>query len=152
MPEKVTYQPCLGLTPVETTVGRQAGYLLAEELRPDQVALGCGPALNAGVQEDRDFIEHYPVITVEGCDRCCAALLVRKFGIEPQVTLIVPEVLREAGICLAAEKGLAEGEDGYVVRCGQGRPDPTPHLELDHPAVQAVAQRCAAEVDRLLAA
>lgn len=150
MPEKVTFQPCLGLTPVETTVGRQAGYLLAEELRPEKVALGCGPALNAGVQEDRDFIEHYPVITVEGCDRCCAAILVRKFGIEPQVILIVPEVLREAGICLAAEKGLAEGEDCYVVRCGRGRPDPTPHLELDHPAVQAVAQRCAAEVDRLL--
>jgi uncharacterized metal-binding protein len=153
MPEKVTYQPCLGLTPVETTVGRQAGYLLAEELRPEKVALGCGPALNARVQEDIDFIEHYPVITVEGCDRCCAAILVRKFGVEPNVILVVPDVLREAGVCLAAEKGLAQcGEDCYAVHCGQSRPDPTPHLELDHPAVQAVAQRCAIEVDRLLAA
>lgn len=152
MPEKVTLQPCLGLTPVETTVGRQACYLVAEELRAGKANLGCGPALNARVQEDLDFIEYYPIIAVEGCDRCCASRLVRKFGQEPEVAVIVPEVLREAGISLAAEKGLVAEVDPYQVRCGAGKPDPTPHLELDHLAVQAVAQRCVAELDRLLSA
>lgn len=151
MAEKICYQPCLGVNPVETTVGRQAGYALAEELRPGQVALGCGPALNAMVQEDIDFITHYPVIAVEGCEKRCAQRLVEKFEQKVAVSLVVPDVLREAGINLAAEKGLAPNcVEAETVNCCAGKPDPTTHLDLTHPTVQTVAKRAAEELDRLL--
>jgi len=132
--EVVTLQPCLGLTSLEGTVGRQACYVVAEDLLPGKINLGCSPALYARVWEDIDFIESFPVIAVESCEKACANKIIREeFGRSATSTLYVAEILKEAGISL-------EGKTHRDV-------EPT-----DCEPVQVVAKRIAAEVDRLLTA
>ncbi len=130
MAQKVTFQPCLNQDKL-SVLARQACYVVHEEWRPEQTALGCGPALNARVQEDMDFIQLYPVIALESCPKDCATKLVAKMGEKVAVTLRMPDIL--------AELGLKEADL------------PEHHIDCEHPAVQAVAKRLLAEVDRLLA-
>ena len=130
MAEKVCLQPCLGLRK-EAVLARQALYVVHEDLRPDQTVLGCGPALNAKVPEDVNFITSYPVLAVEACELDCATKLVAKMGQKTRKTLNTAQLARELKVDLAS---LPEG-----------------HIDSDHSAVQAVAQRIAREVDQLLA-
>ena len=132
MADKVCLQPCLGLRK-EAVLSRQAFYVVHEDLRTEQTVLGCGPALNANVQEDLDFIEMYPVMAVEACDLDCATKLVDKKGRKVARTVRVPELAEELSIDLDS---LPEGEN----------------IESDHPAVQAMAERIAEMVDELLGA
>jgi len=130
MAQKVTLQPCLAQDKL-SVLARQACYVVHEEWRPEQTALGCGPALNARVQEDIDFIQLYPVIALESCNKDCATKLVAKMGEKAAVTLRMPEILAELAV-----KESAVPED---------------HIDCDDPLVQAVAKRLLVEVDRLLA-
>jgi len=130
MAEKVCLQPCLGLRK-EAVLGRQALYVVHEDLRPEVTVLGCGPALNANVQEDVDFINMFPVLAVEACDKDCATRLVDKKGKTAARTVRVTE--------------LAEAEKIDLSRLPEGE-----NIPADHPAVQAVAARIAAMVDELL--
>jgi uncharacterized metal-binding protein len=130
MADKVCLQPCLGLRK-EAVLGRQALYVVHEDLRPEQTVLGCGPALNANVQEDLDFINMYPVIAVEACEENCATRLVDKKGKQAKRTVRVTQLVQEENVDLSE---LSEGD----------------HVPTDHPAVQAVAKRLADVVDELL--
>lgn len=129
MAEKVCLQPCLGLRK-ESVLCRQAFYVVFEDLRPEQTVLGCGPALNANVQEDIDFINMYPVLAVEACEKDCATQLVAKKGQQAARTLRVPEVAKELGIDVGS---LPEG-----------------HIDAADPAVQAMAKHIAGIVDEML--
>lgn len=130
MAEKVCLQPCLGLRK-EAVLGRQALYVVHEDLRPEVTVLGCGPALNAEVQEDVDFINMYPVLAVEACELDCATKLVDKKGKRAAQTLRITEVAKGLGIDVTSL--------------------PERYLEVDHPAVQALAMQIADRVDQLLA-
>jgi len=130
MAEKVCLQPCLGLRK-EAVLGRQALYIVHEDLRPEVTVLGCGPALNADVQEDVDFINTHPVLAVEACELDCATKLVAKKGKQAARTLRIAEVAKGLGIDLASL--------------------PERHIDGDHPAVQALAAQIAEQVDQLLA-
>ncbi len=101
MAEKVCLQPCLGLRK-ESVLCRQAFYVVHEDMRTDQTVLGCGPALNANVQEDVDFINLYPVLAMEACDLDCATKLVDKKGKKVARTVRVLELAKELGIDLNA--------------------------------------------------
>jgi uncharacterized metal-binding protein len=131
MADKVCLQPCLGLRK-ESVLGRQALYVVHEDMRPETTVLGCGPALNANVQEDLDFIGLYPVIAVEACELDCATRLVGKKGKQVARTLRVTDLAQELAIDLASL--------------------PERHIPTEHPAVQALAKRIAEQVDALLAA
>ena len=115
----------------EAVLARQALYVVHEDLRPEQTVLGCGPALNAGVQEDVDFITMYAVLAVEACELDCATRLVGKKGARAAQTLRLPEMIEQLHIDLGAL--------------------PDDHIDTEHPAVQAVAKRIAEQVDKLLA-
>ncbi len=130
MPDKVCLQPCLGLRKA-AILGRQALYVAHEDLRPETTVLGCGPALNADVQEDVDFINMYPVLAVEACELDCAARLIVKKGKTAAQMLHVTELAKDLGFDLEAL--------------------PEHHIETDHPAVQALAKYIADQVDALLA-
>jgi uncharacterized metal-binding protein len=130
MAEKVTLQPCLAQDKL-SIIARQACYFVHEDVRPEQTVLGCAPALNAGVQEDIDFIELYPVITIESCSKDCAAKLVAKMGGKAALTIRMPDLLEEMGVDLSSV--------------------PENHVDCEHPVVQAVAKRLLQEIDRLLA-
>jgi len=130
MAGKVCLQPCLGLRK-ESVLCRQAFYVVHEDLRPDTTVLGCGPALNANVQEDVDFINTYPVIAVEACDKDCATKLVAKKGQRAARTLRVTEMAKALGIDLAS---LPEGQN----------------IDTSDPAVQTLAAHLAGVVDEML--
>lgn len=129
MAEKVCLQPCLGLRK-EAVLARQALYVVHEDMMPDQTVLGCGPALNANVQEDVDFIALYPVLSVEACELDCAAKLIVKKGERAARTLRIPELVRELGVSIEAL--------------------PEEHIDTNDPAVQAVAARIAEHARELL--
>lgn len=131
MAEKVCLQPCLGLRK-ESVLCRQAFYAVHEDMRPEQTVLGCAPALNANVQEDIDFITLYPVLAMEACEKDCATKLVAKKGRRAARTVRVPEMAKELGIDVASL--------------------PEHHIDIDHPAVQAMARRIAEMVDQMLKA
>ncbi|UCC67417.1 MAG: hypothetical protein JSV79_09815 [Armatimonadota bacterium] len=129
MADKVCLQPCLGLRK-EAVLGRQALYVIHEDLLPDETVLGCGPALNANVQEDVDFINLYPVLTVEACDLDCATKLVDKKQQRAARTIRIPDLVNELKLDLDAL--------------------PEEHIDIEDPAVQAVAKRIAEDVKELL--
>ncbi len=129
MAEKVCLQPCLGLRK-EAALGRQALYVVHEDLRPETTVLGCGPALNANVQEDVDFIAMYPVLAVEACDLDCATRLVAKKSHRAARTVRIVDLANELKLDLASV--------------------PEDHVDSEHPAVQALAKRIAEHVDELL--
>lgn len=129
---KVCLQPCLGINRPSSTVGRQACYLAHEVLlTPERSDLGCAPALYAEVEEDVEFIRNDPVLAVESCEKRCANHLVEEKGERAAATVMVEDVLRAAGI----------------------DPDTLPagHLDVDHPAVQAVAAEITRVANTLLA-
>jgi len=130
MAEKVCLQPCLGLRK-EAVLGRQALYVVHEDLRPETTVLGCGPALNANVQEDIDFITMYPVMAVEACELDCATRLIEKKGKRAAVTVRVADLVKELDIDLASL--------------------PEHHIQTSDAAVHSVAERIAEQVDSLLA-
>jgi len=130
MADKVCLQPCLGLRK-EAVLGRQALYAVHEDMLPEQTVLGCGPALNANVQEDVDFIDLYPVLAIEACELDCATRLVDKKGKGVARALRVADLAKELGIDLHSV--------------------PERHVDIEHPAVQAVAKRIAEHVSELLA-
>lgn len=130
MAEKVCLQPCLGLRK-ESVLCRQAFYVVHEDLRPEGTVLGCGPALNANVQEDVDFIAMYPVLAMEACELDCATRLVDKKGRKVARTVRGPELAAQLGIDIASL--------------------PEHNIGTDHPAVQKMAKRIAEMVDELLA-
>jgi len=127
--QKVCLQPCLGLRK-ESILCRQAFYVVHEDLRPETTVLGCGPALNANVQEDVDFINMYPVLAGEACDKDCATRLVAKKGKSAARTVRVVDLIAEEKLDLS---DLPESEN----------------IPTDHPAVQVIAARIAAMVDEL---
>lgn len=132
MADKVCLQPCLGLRK-ESVLCRQAFYVVNEDLRTDKTVIGCAPALNANVQEDIDFINWYPVLAVEACEKDCATKLVAKKGKQAARTLRIPELAKQLGIDLDS---LPEGQN----------------IDTSHPAVQALANHLASVVDEMLSA
>ncbi len=129
MAEKVCLQPCLGLRK-ESVLCRQAFYVVHEDMLPEQTVLGCGPALNANVQEDIDFINMYPVLAVEACEKDCATKLVAKKGQQAARTLRVTEVAKDLGINLAT---LPEG-----------------NIDTTDPAVQMLAKHLVGVIGEML--
>jgi uncharacterized metal-binding protein len=129
MADKVCLQPCLGLRK-EAVLGRQALYVVHEDMLPDQTVLGCGPALNANVQEDLDFINLYPVLAVEACDLDCATRLVDKKERKAARTIRITDLAKELNLDLDSM--------------------PEEHVDADDPAVQAVAKRIVEHVKQLL--
>ncbi|MDH4179182.1 MAG: putative zinc-binding protein [Armatimonadota bacterium] len=130
MADKVCLQPCLGLRK-EAVLGRQALYVVHEDMLPDETVLGCGPALNANVQEDVDFINLYPVLAVEACELDCATKLVAKKQKKAARTIRITDLAKGLNLDLEAL--------------------PEEHIEAEDPAVQAVAKRIAEHVRELLA-
>jgi len=98
MPEKVCILPSSELTTVFGKIGRQASYIVCEDLKPGKIVLGCMPALFSEVQEDIDFITQYPVITLEGHPAHHAAKLVKKFSQDVAIEIDIEKFLKDTDI------------------------------------------------------
>ncbi len=88
---KVGLISCSGEGLPEGMISRVATRRTLEE-RDDVVTI-CLPLFLAGGQEERDFAKDNPCITVDGCDKMCAAKGVKMYGkVDPKSSIVVSEI------------------------------------------------------------
>ncbi len=46
-----------------------AAYKVLDELRPNETVLICYPALTAKVDENVEFVQKYPTLVIDGCEK-----------------------------------------------------------------------------------
>jgi hypothetical protein len=112
MPQKICISPSSELTTVFGKIGRQASYVVCEDLRPGKIALGCMPALFSKVQEDIDAITQYPVITLEGHPAHHAAKLVKNFSQKVAVEIDIEKLLKDNKIDVSDSSPQKLGPNG----------------------------------------
>jgi uncharacterized metal-binding protein len=128
---KVAVMNCNGIGRLSSTIIRQAGYRL-KELRPEQVILLSVCALTVKEEEEMKLLERYPLLVIDACKPHCASALANELGKKPAACIYVPDVAAEKKVSLSGEKRRGLGKRG---------------MEL----AEAVAQKAAAEVDRIIA-
>jgi hypothetical protein len=129
---KVGIISCSGETIAEGTIVRLATRRVLESLRPDTTVTLCLPLFLAGDEGERNFAKTHPTITIDGCAKQCARWGTEKHSGSVSSALIVSEML-----------GTTAAGCSRSSRCAS-RPDAE--------AVSTVAEKIAAEVDRVLAA
>jgi hypothetical protein len=96
--KKVGIVACSGEELAEGTVTRLAALRVLEELRPNDTVTICLPLFLAGGEGDRAFARFYPTIAVDGCERRCAARATELYSGKPAASIVVAEVVNEAGL------------------------------------------------------
>lgn len=128
---KVGIVACSGEEMAEGAVTRLAALKVLEELRPSDTVTICLPLFLAGGEGDRAFAKFYPTIAIDGCGKRCAARATELYSNKPAASILLDDLL--------AERGLSRP---------QGLRRLTPESQ---PAVDALAEAIAAEVDQLMA-
>jgi len=128
---KVGIVACSGEELPGGTVTRLAALKVLEELRPDQTVTICLPLFLAGGEGDRAFAKFYPTIAVDGCEKRCAARATELYSNKPAASIVVDDILAQ-----------------HHLPQPQGLRRLTPESV---PAVDALADAIAAEVDHLMA-
>ncbi len=102
MPElparKVGIVACSGEELAEGTVTRLAALKVLHELRPGQTVTICLPLFLAGGEGERTFARFHPTITVDGCEKRCAALGTKMYSGAPAAEVVVTDLARACGI------------------------------------------------------
>ena len=115
----------------EGTIARLATRQVLETLRPGKAVTICLPLFLAGEEGERNFAKTHPTIAIDGCEKQCAKWGTEKHSGPISGVLVVSKILgTKAAGCSRSS------------RCAS---------QVDREAVSAVAERIAAEVDRLLA-
>ncbi len=134
MPElpkrKVGIVACSGEEIAEGTVTRLAALRVLHDLRPEDTVTICLPLFLAGGEGDRAFARFYPTVTIDGCEKRCAAHGTATYSAEPAASVVVSELVTECGI------GAVEGRRRLN--------------DAGRQAVEATAARVVALVDGLL--
>jgi uncharacterized metal-binding protein len=92
---KIGVLSCSGEECLGGTIARLATRKMLEKLRKDKTVTLCLPLYLAGGEEERSFAKDYPVITVDGCSKCCAKRATEKYSGKVSDTVIVSDVLGE---------------------------------------------------------
>jgi len=121
---------CSGEGIPEGTTTRVACRKVLGELRPGKSVTICLPLFISGGEEERKFAKANPTITIDGCEKRCAAKATEKLSGKPAKCLVVTEILEKKGL---------------------PRPTKVRRLEqADKDAAQAVAEEIARAVDEVL--
>ena len=96
--KKVGIVACSGEELAEGTVTRLAALRVLEDLRPNDTVTICLPLFLAGGEGDRAFALFYPTIAVDGCELRCAARATEKYSGKPAASIVVTDVVDEAGL------------------------------------------------------
>lgn len=92
---KVGVLSCSGEECLGGTISRLATRKVMEELRVGKVVSLCLPLYVAGGQEERFFAKAFPVIAVEGCDKCCAKKATEKYSGDVSDLVVVSDIIGE---------------------------------------------------------
>ncbi len=96
--KKVGIVACSGEERAEGTVTRLAALKVLEQLRQGNTVTICLPLFLAGGEGDRAFARFYPTIALDGCGQRCAARATEKYSARPAASLLVTELVTEAGL------------------------------------------------------
>jgi uncharacterized metal-binding protein len=111
---KIGLISCSGEGLSEGMVSRVATRRILEE-RDDVVTI-CLPLFLAGGQEERDFAKNNPCITVDGCDKMCAAKGVKIYGkVHPKSSIVISEIIKKEKHSGPTSKSRIEPEDEKLV-------------------------------------
>jgi uncharacterized metal-binding protein len=122
---------CSGESIPEGTIARMATRQVLETLRPGKTVTICLPLFLAGEEGERNFAKTHPTIAIDGCGKQCAKWGTEKYSGLISGALVVSELLgTKAANCSRSSRNTSQ---------------------VDREAVSAVAERIAAEVDRVLA-
>src|SRR4030042_4231020 len=93
-PKKIGLISCSGEDLPEGMISRVATRKILEQ-RDDTITI-CLPLFLAGGQGERDFAKNNPCITVDGCEKRCAAVGVKKYGkVNPHSSIVISEIIGE---------------------------------------------------------
>ncbi len=95
---KVGVVACSGEEIAEGSVTRLAALRVLGYLRPDDTVTICLPLFLAGGEGDRQFARVYPTIAVDGCEKRCAARAAERYSGKPAASVVVDEIVAQAGI------------------------------------------------------
>ena len=70
--EKVYILPCSGIGKVFGSIGREAAYIVVNELAKDKTELACLPLIVKGKKELIDDIRANKIICIDGCPLKCS--------------------------------------------------------------------------------
>lgn len=121
---------CSGEELPEGTTSRVACRKVLEDLRPGKSVTICLPLFISGGEEERKFAKANPTITIDGCDKRCAAKATEKLSGKPAKSLVVTEILEKRGLPRPTR----------LRRLGQA----------DKAAAQVVAEEIARAIDEIL--
>lgn len=80
MSGKVAVVACSGIGKSLGSVTREAAYELCESLCPERTTLVALSKLVLGDEQARERVRRNPAVTIDGCQKMCAATLVRQSG------------------------------------------------------------------------
>lgn len=92
---KVGVLSCSGEECLGGTISRLATRKMLEELREGKTVTLCLPLYLAGGAEERYFAKIFPVITVDGCSKCCAKRATEKYSGKVTDSIVVSDILGE---------------------------------------------------------
>jgi len=92
---EVIILPCSGIGKAFGSVGREAAYVVTEELRAGCASTLCLSLLTLGDEEAKRRVRERPTITIDGCPKACARINVEQAGAEPAATFRVFDVFRQ---------------------------------------------------------
>jgi uncharacterized metal-binding protein len=92
--KRVAVIPCSGIGKSLGTVGREAAYLVGEQLQPQQAFVPALAPLVLGDPESLEGLAEASVITVDGCRLACASKTLEECGIPVARSFSVMEVHR----------------------------------------------------------
>jgi uncharacterized metal-binding protein len=92
---QVIILPCSGIGKAFGSVGREAAYVVTEELRAGCAETLCLSLLTLGDEEAKRRVRERPTITIDGCPKACARINVEQAGAAPAATFRVFDVFRQ---------------------------------------------------------
>lgn len=93
--EKVIIIPCSGIGKSFGTIGREATYIVTDELQPGKARTLCLSLLTMQDPESQKLVQNHPTITIDGCPKLCAKINVEKSGGSPIQSFKVFDVYRD---------------------------------------------------------
>ena len=112
---KIGLISCSGEGLSEGMISREATRRILE--KRDDVVTICLPLFLAGGQEERDFAKNNPCITIDGCDKICAAKGVKIYGkVHPKSSIVISKIVEKRKSPRPTSKSKIKPEDEKLVQ------------------------------------
>ncbi|MBI5828626.1 MAG: putative zinc-binding protein [Chloroflexi bacterium] len=139
--KKLGIVACSGEEIAEGTITRLAALKVLEHLRPANTVTICLPLFLAGGEGDRAFARFYPTITIDGCEKRCAARATEMYSGKPAAGIVVTDLRRwsRSTGTFVEEAPPPETREPVEAACSCGAGIPVSKLAIDGQTVTLIA-------------